>query len=94
VNIVEGEGPQQVVGEIAFRDATLRVTVQGGERGIMSCPTLFSGDMVIPGTRFVTMTRPSAEGDCVLRSDGEGTIQPTKRRVSLRAGQPMVIQWP
>jgi eukaryotic-like serine/threonine-protein kinase len=95
VLIVEGEGPQQVVGEIAFRDATLRVTVQGNERGVMTCPSLFSGDLRIPGGRPVPMSRPSAEGDCILRADGEGTtIPPVKKTVPLRAGYPTVIQWP
>jgi hypothetical protein len=94
VAIVEGEGPQQVVGDISFREATLRVSVPGNERGIMTCRTLFSGDQRIPGERRVSMSRPSAEGDCILRGEEEGAAPVVKKRVTLRAGQPMVIQWP
>jgi serine/threonine-protein kinase len=94
VAIVEGEGPQQVVGDISFREATLRVSVPGNERGIMTCRTLFSGDQHIPGERRVAMSRPSAEGDCILRGEDEGAAPVVKKRVTLRAGQPMVIQWP
>ena len=68
--------------------------VEGNERGVMTCPSLFAGEMAIPSTRLVPMTRPSAEGDCILRAEGDSAIPPVKRRVPLRAGQPMVIQWP
>ena len=95
VTIVEGEGPQLVVGDISFREATLKVNVQGNERGVMTCRTLFSGEQRFPGPeRRVAMSRLSTEGDCLLRAEGDVAVPLVQKRVTLRAGQPAVIQWP
>jgi eukaryotic-like serine/threonine-protein kinase len=95
VTIVEGEGPQLVVGDISFREATLKVNVQGNERGVMTCRTLFSGEQRFPGPeRRVAMSRLSTEGDCLLRAEGDVAAPLVQKRVTLRAGQPAVIQWP
>jgi hypothetical protein len=93
VVITEGEGPQVIAGDIAFRDSVLRVSAPPGETGYLTCPTLFSGIQPFPGDRKVPMSRPRATGDCTLRADSPGAL-PQKKVVTLRAGQTRVIQWP
>jgi hypothetical protein len=93
VDIVPGEGPQQVIGDIPFVDATLRVGAEEGQRGVLSCPTLFSGDHHFPPERRVAMSRVKATGTCTLRAEAEGSPL-SKTEVTLRAGQTTVIPWP
>jgi tRNA A-37 threonylcarbamoyl transferase component Bud32 len=93
VSVVAGEGPQQVIGEIAFLDATLRVTAEQGHSGLLTCPTLFAGDQRFPGERPVAMSRVRASGTCTLRPETSGAL-PQKTEVTLRAGQTTVIPWP
>jgi serine/threonine-protein kinase len=93
VLITAGEGPQEVVGEISFLDATLRVSADDGEQGQLSCPTLFSGDHRFPGTRRVPMSRVKAIGTCTLRAEASGSLL-QKTEVTLQAGQTTVIPWP
>ncbi len=90
--VVAGEGPQHVVGEIPFRDATLRVSAEG-QSGVLTCPTLFSGDQPFGDERRVAMSRVEAHGTCTLRADTAGAL-PQKTDVTLRAGQTTVIPWP
>ena len=93
VMVVPGEGAQQVIGEISFLDATLRVNAQPGDLGFLECPTLFPGDLRFPGARSVAMSRVRVSGICTLRSDEPGSL-PKKAEVTLRAGQTTAIPWP
>jgi eukaryotic-like serine/threonine-protein kinase len=93
VNIVAGEGSQEVIGDIPFRDATLRVGAEEGRSGLLSCPTLFSGEHPFPPERRVAMSRVKAIGTCTLRSEEPGSPL-LKTEVTLRAGQTTVIPWP
>jgi eukaryotic-like serine/threonine-protein kinase len=93
VNVVPGDGPQEVIGDIPFVDATLRVGAEDGQAGVLSCPTLFSGDHRFPPERRVAMSRVKATGTCTLRAEAEQSpLQKTD--VTLRAGQTTVIPWP
>jgi eukaryotic-like serine/threonine-protein kinase len=69
VLVTAGEGPLQVIGEIPFVDATLRVSAEEDLRGVLTCPTLFSGEQRFPGERKVTMSRVSVSGTCTLRAE-------------------------
>ncbi len=93
VLVTAGEGPQEVIGEIPFLDATLRVGAEYGEEGHLTCPTLFSGDHRFPPERRVAMSRVKATGTCTLRADTSGSLL-QKKEVTLRAGQTTVIPWP
>jgi serine/threonine-protein kinase len=93
VTVVPGDGPQEVIGDIPFVDATLRVGAEDSQAGLLSCPTLFSGDHRFPPERKVTMSRVRATGTCTLRAELAGSpLQKTE--VTLRAGQTTVIPWP
>ncbi|MEY4548418.1 MAG: hypothetical protein RL685_4613 [Pseudomonadota bacterium] len=95
VSVVTGEGPQQVVGEIPFLDATLRVSAADSDAGFITCPTLFSGDQPFPGERRIAMSRATATGICTLRPQSAAAAAgPQKTEVTLRAGQTQVIPWP
>jgi tRNA A-37 threonylcarbamoyl transferase component Bud32 len=93
VIVTPGEGVQEVIGEIAFLDATLRVSADDGQQGLLTCPTLFSGDQHFPGDRRVAMSRVKATGTCTLRAEASGSML-QKTEVVLRAGQTTVIPWP
>ncbi|HWO10686.1 MAG TPA: serine/threonine-protein kinase, partial [Polyangiaceae bacterium] len=90
VIILAGEGPQEVIGDIPFRDATLRVGAEEGRSGLVSCPTLFSGEHHFPPERRVAMSRVKAIGTCTLRSEDPSSPL-LKTEVTLRAGQTTVI---
>ncbi len=93
VNVVAGAGPQEVVGDIPFVDATVSVVAVDGQTGVLTCPTLFSGDHHFPPERRVAMSRAMANGTCTLRAVPAGSpLQ--KMEVILRAGQTTVIRWP
>jgi len=92
ITVVAGEGPQEIVGEIPFLDATLRVTADG-QSGVLTCPTLFSGDQPFGDERRVAMSRVEARGACTLRANAPDAL-PQKTDVTLRAGQTTVIPWP
>ncbi|MEY2929959.1 MAG: hypothetical protein RL033_708, partial [Pseudomonadota bacterium] len=95
VSVVAGEGPQQVIGEIPFLDATLRVSAAESDAGFITCPTLFSGDQPFPGERRIAMSRATATGICTLRPQSAAAAAgPQKTEVTLRAGQTQVIPWP
>jgi serine/threonine-protein kinase len=93
VLITPGEGPQEVIGEIAFLDATLQVSADDGQVGVLTCPTLFPGDQPFPGERRVAVPRGKATGTCTLRAEASGSLL-QKKEVTLRAGQTTVIPWP
>jgi len=93
VNVVPGDGPQQVNGEIPFLDAILRVTAEDGQSGQISCPKLFPGEQRFPGEIHITMSRATLPGTCTLRSEAS-SAPPQKTEVTLRAGQIQVIPWP
>jgi serine/threonine-protein kinase len=94
VNIVAGEGPQQVNGEIPFLDAIVRVSAEEGVSGLLTCPSLFSGDQRFPGDVHIKMSRVSVGPvTCTLRGD-DSSAPPQKSEVTLRAGQTQVIPWP
>lgn len=93
VIITPGEGPQAIIGEIAFLDATLRVSAENGQVGLLTCPTLFPGDQPFPGERRVAMSRVKATGTCTLRAEASGSLL-QKTEVNLRAGETTVIPWP
>jgi hypothetical protein len=93
VTVTPGEGPQEIIGEIPFLDATLRVSTESGQVGLLTCPTLFPGDQPFPGERRVAMSRVRATGTCTLRAEASGSpLQKTE--VNLRAGETTVIPWP
>jgi tRNA A-37 threonylcarbamoyl transferase component Bud32 len=93
VNVVPGEGPQEIIGEIPFVDATVSVVSVDGQSGILTCPTLFSKEHRFPPERRVAMSRAMATGTCTLRAEPAGSpLQKTE--VILRAGQTTVIRWP
>jgi serine/threonine-protein kinase len=69
VLVTAGEGPLEVIGEIPFVDATLRVSAEEDLRGVLTCPTLFSGEQRFPGERKVTMSRVTVTGTCTLRAE-------------------------
>jgi hypothetical protein len=93
VNVVAGDGPQQVIGEIPFLDAVLRVTAEDGQLGLLTCPTLFSGEQRFPGEVHIKMSRVTVTGTCTLRGEAS-SAPPQKSEVTLRAGQTQVIPWP
>lgn len=93
ISVVSGDGPQEVIGEIPFRDATLRVGAEEGRSGLVSCPTLFSGEHHFPPERRVAMSRAKATGTCTLRSEDPASPL-LKAEVTLQAGQTTVIPWP
>jgi tRNA A-37 threonylcarbamoyl transferase component Bud32 len=93
VHVVPGEGPQEVIGDIPFVDSTMSVVAVDGQSGILTCPTLFSGDHRFPPERRVAMSHAMATGTCTLRAEAAGSpLQ--KMEVILRAGQTTVIRWP
>ena len=95
VNVVAGEGPQEVIGEIPFLDAVLRVSADESDAGFITCPTLFSGDQPFPGERRIAMSRATVTGICTLRPPAASSASgPQKTEVTLRAGQTQVIPWP
>lgn len=93
IHVTAGDGPLEVVGEIPFVDATLRVGAEYGPGGVLSCPTLFSGEHRFPPERRVAMSRVRATGTCTLRAEAPGSPL-EKMEVTLRAGQTTVIPWP
>jgi hypothetical protein len=93
VMVVPGDGAQEVIGDIPFVDATLRVGAEDSQAGLLTCPTLFSGDHRFPPERKVTMSSARATGTCTLRPEVAGSpLQKTE--VTLRPGQTTVIPWP
>jgi hypothetical protein len=93
VNVVAGDGPQQVDGEIPFLDAILRVSAEDGQTGLLTCPTLFSGEQEFPGEIRIKMSSVTVMGTCTLRGEASAAA-PQKTEVTLRAGQTQVIPWP
>ena len=94
VNVVAGEGPLEVNGEIPFLDAIVRVSAEEGVSGLLTCPSLFSGDQRFPGDVHIKMSRVSlGPVTCTLRAD-DSSAAPQKSEVTLRAGQTQVIPWP
>lgn len=91
VLIKEGEGVQQVVGHLAFRDATLASSDASGLD--VRCPTLFAGSLRTPGELGIPMARASVSGSCTVTPPGEGSV-PVKKVVTLRAGQTTQLSWP
>lgn len=94
VEVRAGSGAQRVVGEIAFKDAVLRMVVSGESYGTIACPTLFSTPQRFPGDRSVVMHRPRAAGECTLRLESPLAVPPERRTVVLRAGRTTVVAWP
>jgi hypothetical protein len=91
VLIKEGEGVQQVVGHLAFRDAVL---LGSSEQGLeVRCPTLFAGTLRTPGEISVPMSSGSVSGNCNVTPLSEGSV-PVKKAVTLRAGQTTQLPWP
>ncbi|HEU4583965.1 MAG TPA: serine/threonine-protein kinase [Polyangiaceae bacterium] len=94
VNVIAGEGPQQVNGEIPFLDAIVRVSAEEGVSGLLTCPSLFPGDQRFPGDVHIKMSRVSVGPvTCTLRGD-DSSAPPQRSEVTLRAGQTQVIPWP
>lgn len=94
VQVRRGPGVQQVVGEIAFKDAVLRIVVTGESYGTIACPTLFSTPQRFPGDRTVVMHRARAVGQCTLRLESPLAVPPERRSVLLTAGRTTVVAWP
>jgi serine/threonine-protein kinase len=91
VLIKEGEGVQQVVGHLAFRDAVL--LAQSELALEVRCPTLFAGVLRTPGELSVPVAGASVTGNCNVTPLGEGSV-PVKKAVTLRAGQTTLLPWP
>jgi hypothetical protein len=91
VVIEAGEGVQQVVGHLAFRDATLLGADGAGLE--VRCPTLFAGVLRTPGERSIPMARASVSGSCTVTSPAEGSV-PVTEVVTLRAGQTTRLSLP
>ncbi|HEX2881047.1 MAG TPA: serine/threonine-protein kinase [Polyangiaceae bacterium] len=91
VLIKEGEGVQQVVGHLAFRDAVLLASSEPALE--VRCPTLFAGVLRTPGEISVPMAGGSVTGNCNVTSLSEGSV-PVKKTVTLRAGQTTQLPWP
>jgi hypothetical protein len=91
-DIDEGDTVEQVMLTVAFRDARLRV--DRSPQGTVRCRALFGGDLEVPGSLGVPMSRLSATGLCTLSPEvGEPTAPETKE-VTLTAGQTTEISWP
>ena len=93
VEVQPGEGVEVVVGHIPFKDAALVVESEVAEGWVLSCPTLFSGQLSLPGRRSVPMNQVEATGTCTLSSASEAAVTRSKA-VTLRAGQTTVLAWP
>jgi hypothetical protein len=91
VLIKEGEGLQQVVGHLAFRDAVLLASSEPALE--VRCPTLFAGVLRTPGEISVPMSGASVSGNCNVTPLSEGSV-PVKKAVTLRAGQTTLLPWP
>lgn len=91
VLIKEGEGVQQVVGHLGFRDAVL--LAQSEPALEVRCPTLFAGTLRTPGEISVPMAGGSVTGNCNVTPLSEGSV-PVKKTVTLRAGQTTLLPWP
>ncbi len=92
VEVVPGDGVQQVVGKIPFKDARLDMRSDVAEGWKVSCPTLFAGSMPLPGLRSVPMSQVKASGSCMLTSE-EGS-RTREKVVTLFAGQTTILPWP
>lgn len=93
VELKPGEGVEVIVGHIPFKDAALVVETDSAEGWILSCPTLFSGRLALPGRRSVPMNQVEVTGTCTLSSAREDAVAQSKA-VTLRAGQTTVLAWP
>jgi hypothetical protein len=91
VLIKEGEGVQQVVGHLGFRDAVLLASLEAALE--VRCPTLFAGVLRTPGEISVRMAGGSVTGNCNVTPLSEGSV-PVKKAVTLRAGQTTLLPWP
>jgi serine/threonine-protein kinase len=91
VLIKEGDGLQQVVGHLAFRDAVLLASSELALE--VRCPTLFAGALRTPGEISVPMAGGSVTGNCNVTPLSEGSV-PVKKAVTLRAGQTTLLPWP
>lgn len=93
IEVVEGDGPQLVVGRIGFKQARVRVGASQSEGWLLSCPTLFPLELKLPGERPVAMSQLTVQGTCTLSNLAEGSA--TRRKVvTLRAGNTTVLPWP
>lgn len=91
VTVESGEEVQVIVGRIPYRPAGLTLLSPESAGMTLSCPTLFAGQLNLPGQRTVAMSQPRAQGTCTFSGEG----QPTRsRRVTLRAGQTTALTWP
>lgn len=90
--IKEGEGVQRVVGQIAFKEATVQVVSSLSGRAQMACPTLFFGEFTVPGSRKVPMSRSEVSERCTITPSDQAS-PPVQKLVTLRAGQTTVIPW-
>lgn len=86
--IEAGEGAMSVVINVAYKDA--RLVAERAPAGVLSCPTLFSGELRVPGSRNVPMGALAVTGECVLTPFGGETI---KKTVTLTAGRINEISW-
>ena len=93
VLIEAGEGKQIVRGQITFRDATLQVSSLVDAKAKLSCPTVFTERMTIPGERSIPMAQAELEVRCTITPD-EALAAPVQRVVTLRAGRTAVLSWP
>lgn len=93
VLVEPGEGPQLVVGSVAFKDAAVAVEAEAAAGWSLSCPSLFAGPLELPGRRTVVLHQVKVSGTCTVSKAEEG-FTARRRVVTLRAGQTTVVPWP
>jgi serine/threonine-protein kinase len=93
VEVQAGDGAQLVVGRIGFKAAGLHVRSSSSRGFRLSCPTLFPGELPLPGERSVAMTQLEVTGSCTIANSEEGSATRSKV-VILRAGNTTALPWP
>jgi eukaryotic-like serine/threonine-protein kinase len=93
VNITAGDTVEVVVGHIPFKNAAVAVDAEASVGWTLSCPTLFSGQLELPGRRSVALNQVKVSGSCTVSRAQEG-FTASRRVVTLRAGQTTVVPWP
>jgi serine/threonine-protein kinase len=88
--IEAGDTPDKVLLTLQFRDA--KIKVERSSAGVMRCATLFPGQMTVPGTLSVRMSRSLAQGQCTM-SPTDQTEAPQTKEVTLQPGQTTEITW-
>lgn len=87
VEIIEGEGPQVVRGEIALRPAVLRLSAAPGTKA--SCGV--GGVLGANESRVIPMDRPERQLVCTILPPPEAAAEPKRVEVDLRPGRTFTL---